>query len=321
MPFAFYLLPLLMPQHIPVLVREAIAFLDLSGGERIIDANLGLGGHAGVILDKIGRNGRLLGIDRDAQALAEAQRNLAAYHDQVTFVHNHFSQLSEIALSNNFAEVDGILFDLGLSSWQLATTGRGFSFQRDELLDMRMDQSRGLTAAELLHASTESELQRIFQDFGEEPFARPIAAAIARQEKISRINRTQELVKVILSAVPKKYHHGRIHPATRVFQALRIAVNDELNELKKVLPQALTVLKHKGRLVIISFHSLEDRIVKDFFKQESKDCICPPELPVCRCQHRARVTILTKKPVTPTAEELENNPRARSAKMRAVQKI
>lgn len=310
-----------MPQHIPVLMREAIAFLDLSGGERIIDANLGLGGHAAVILEKIGKHGQLLGIDRDAQVLAAAKQNLAAHIDQVTLVHNTFSQLSEIALSHNFSEVDGILFDLGLSSWQLEKEGRGFSFRRDEALDMRMDQSRGLTAAELLHASTEHDLQRIFQDFGEEPFARPIAAAIARREKAKRINRTGELVEVIMSAVPSKFHHGRIHPATRVFQALRIAVNDELNELKKVLPQALTVLKHKGRLVVISFHSLEDRIVKDFFKQESKDCVCSPELPVCRCNHRAALTILTKKPITPTEEELNNNPRARSAKLRAAQKI
>lgn len=310
-----------MPQHIPVLMREAIAFLNLSGGERIIDANLGLGGHAAVILEKIGKHGQLLGIDRDAQVLTTAKQNLAAHLDRVTLVHNTFSQLSEIALSHSFSEVDGILFDLGLSSWQLERENRGFSFRRDEALDMRMDQSQGLTAAELLHASTESDLHKIFRDFGEEPFARPIAAAIVRREKTSRISRTGELVEVILSAVPPKFRHGRIHPATRVFQALRIAVNDELNELKKVLPQALTVLKHKGRLVVISFHSLEDRIVKEFFKQESKDCICPPELPVCRCNHRATLTILTKKPITPTGEELNNNPRARSAKLRAAQKI
>lgn len=310
-----------MPQHIPVLAREAIAFLDLSGGERVIDANVGLGGHAQVILEKIGKHGQLLGIDRDAQVLAAAKQNLAAHLDHVTLVHNTFSQLSEIALAHNFSEVDGILFDLGLSSWQLEKENRGFSFQRDEALDMRMDQSQGLTAAELLHASTESDLQKIFQDLGEEPFARPIAAAIAQREKKERLNRTGELVEVIMSAVPDKFHHGRIHPATRVFQALRIAVNDELNELKKVLPQALTVLKHKGRLVVISFHSLEDRIVKGFFKQEAKDCICPAELPVCRCHHLAKLTILTKKPITPTTEELNNNPRARSAKLRAAQKI
>lgn len=310
-----------MPQHIPVLLREAIAFLDLSGGERIIDANLGQGGHARVILEKIGKNGKLLGIDRDAQVLNEAKKKLIAFKDQVTFVHNSFSQLSEIALSNNFSEVDGIIFDLGLSAWQLEKEGRGFSFQKDEPLDMRMDQGRGLTVAELLNVSTEDELQKIFQELGEEPFARSIATAIVRQQKISRINRTEELVKIIMSAVPKKFQHGRIHPATRVFQALRIAVNDELNELKKVLPQALTVLKHKGRLVVISFHSLEDRIVKDFFKQESRDCICPPELPVCRCHHRVRVTLLTKKPITPTEDEIVNNPRARSAKMRVIQKI
>lgn len=310
-----------MPQHIPVLMREAIAFLDLSGGERIIDANVGLGGHARVILEKIGKHGQLLGIDRDAQVLAAASQNLAAQKDRVTLVHDTFSHLSEIALSHNFSEVDGILFDLGLSSWQLEKEGRGFSFQKDEELDMRMDQSQGLTAAELLHASTERDLQRIFQDFGEEPFARQIAAAIAKREKEARINRTGDLVKIVLSTVPQKFHHGRIHPATRVFQALRIAVNDELNELSKVLPQALTVLKPRGRLVMISFHSLEDRLVKDFFKQESKDCICPPELPVCRCHHRARLVILTKKPITPTDEELNSNPRARSAKLRAAQKI
>ncbi len=309
-----------MSQHIPVLLREAIAFLDLTGGERIIDANVGLGGHAQVVLEKIGKHGQFLGIDRDAEALREARQNLSAYGEQVTLVHDTFSHLSEIALSHNFGDVDGILFDLGLSSWQLGSYKRGFSFQRDELLDMRMDQSRGLTAAELLHASTESELVRIFREFGEEPFARQIAGAIVFREKKERLNRTGELVEVIMSAVPKKFHHGRIHPATRVFQALRIAVNDELNELKKVLPQALTILRPKGRLVVISFHSLEDRIVKDFFKQESKDCICPPELPVCRCNHRARLTILTKKPITPTQEELSNNPRARSAKLRAVQK-
>jgi 16S rRNA (cytosine1402-N4)-methyltransferase len=274
-----------------------------------------------LILEKIGSTGRLLGIDQDESALRVARRNLISYQSQLILVHSQFSKLSEIALTHDFAEVDGIIFDLGLSSLQLAALGRGFSFQRDEPLDMRMDASRGLTAAELIHATTEEDLKKIFTEYGEEPFAAAIAREIVRRQKQRPILRTQDLVEVILRAVPSRFHRGRIHPATRAFQALRIAVNDELNELKKTLPQTWAVLKRGGRLVVISFHSLEDRIVKNFFKQEAKDCLCPPELPVCRCQHHAQLSIISKKPILPSASEISRNPRARSAKMRVAQKL
>ncbi len=313
--------------HVPVMVDETLEYLNLSArtslkpGMKIVDANLGEGGHTRRILEKIGPQGKVLGIDRDAAAIEKAKANLDQWSGQVTFVEDRFSNLSDIALANDFTEVDGVLFDLGLSSLQLEDSKRGFSFKGTESLDMRMGSSNGLTAAEILADSQEADLEKMFCDYGEERFARRIAREIVRGREETPIITTDDLTATILRAIPGRFQNRNIHPATKVYQALRIAVNDELGELEKALPQAITLLKKGGRLVVISFHSLEDRIAKQTFKHESKNCVCPPELPVCRCGHQAQLEILTKKPILPTEAEIKNNPRSRSAKLRSIKKI
>jgi len=307
--------------HVPVLAKEVISYLSLQPGSKVIDCNVGSGGHAKKILSKLGLSGRLLGIDRDASAIKVARKTLHDYAGQVTLVQDSFAHLSDIALAKDFTDVRGILFDLGLSSLQLDTPGRGFSWRRSEPLDMRMDITQGLTAAELIRDSSEEDLARIFQEYGEVTFAKRLAQAIVRERKQKHLNTTVDLAELVSSVAPGRERSNNRHPATKVFQALRIAVNDELNQLRNALPQALNLLRPGGRLVVISFHSLEDRIVKNFLRDESRDCICETELPVCRCRHRAQVEILTKKPVTPTADEVRINPRSRSAKLRAAAKI
>jgi 16S rRNA (cytosine1402-N4)-methyltransferase len=307
--------------HIPVLINEVISYLALQPGAKIIDCNIGAGGHAKKIIAKLGLSGRLLGIDRDAAALKSARDHLAAELPQVKLVNDSFQNLSDIALANDFTEVNGIIFDLGLSSMQLDSPGRGFSWRRDELLDMRMDKSQGLTAAELIASSSADDLVQIFSDYGEVRFSKSLAAKIVQSRETNPITTTGALEKIVLAVAPPNRNRSRLHPATQVFQALRIAVNDELNQLRKTLPQALNLLRPGGRLLVISFHSLEDRIVKNFFREESKDCICEVALPVCRCEHTATLKILTKKPVTPSVAEVRANPRARSAKLRVAEKI
>lgn len=307
--------------HIPVLVNEVISYLALQPGDKIIDCNVGAGGHAKKIIAKLGLSGRFLGIDRDAAALKIACDHLAPQLTRVKLVKDTFVNLSDVALANDFTEVDGILFDLGLSSMQLDSPGRGFSWRRDEPLDMRMDKSQGLTAAELIASSSEEDLVNIFSGYGEVRFAKSLANKIIAGRDKKPITTTGALEKIVWEVAPIRRGRSRIHPATQVFQALRIAVNDELKQLRKTLPQAVHLLRPGGRLLVISFHSLEDRIVKNFFRQESKDCICDPTLPVCRCQHQTTLKILTKKPVIPTASEIRANPRARSAKLRVAEKI
>lgn len=306
--------------HVPVMVNEVIEYLDLPVGAKVIDANLGTGGHTRAVLDKIGEAGQVLAIDRDADALKKAEQRLGDYQGQVIFVHDNFANMSEIAQNNGFEEVDGILFDLGLSSLQLDSQGRGFSWRVDEPLDMRMDQTEGLTAAELINNSSEAELADMFYQLGEERYSRQIAKAIVTRRQVKEIETTFQLAELVAKNVHHSNGRSRTHPAKKVFQALRIAVNNELSNLKKVLPQAVSLLKPGGRLAVISFHSLEDRIVKHFFKEESRDCQCPNELPICRCQHKATVKILTRKPLVPADEEVSGNPRSRSAKLRVIQK-
>ena len=267
------------------------------------------------ILEESSPAGRLLGIDADPAAIATTAERLAEYGPRATLVHASFAQLAEIASQYGFCPADGILLDLGLSSLQLASGERGFSFQIDGPLDMRFNPRQGRPASELVNGLSISELADLFHRYGEERRAQRIAKAIVAARPIRT---THQLAEVVVKTVGRR---GRIHPATRIFQALRIAVNDELLALSQVLPQAGGLLVPRGRLIVISYHSLEDRLVKQFYRQESQDCICPPEVPVCRCQHRATLEIVTRKPIVPSEQELEGNPRCRSARLRIAARL
>lgn len=304
-------------QHVPVLREAVLAYLQPRPGGTYIDATVGGGGHAEAILEASAPDGRLLGIDADPDALRRARQRLRRFGDRVVLVRGNFDRLAAIARRHGFVPADGILMDLGVSLDQLNDPRRGFSFQVEGPLDMRMDPSLPRTAADLVNTLTEEELARLIRTYGEEPNARRIARAIVRARPLRT---TRELAACVEAVVPRRPGQ-RLHPATRTFLALRIAVNDELGALERALPQALEILRPGGRLVVISFHSLEDRIVKQFFQREAKDCICPPRAPICVCGHKARVRILTRKPVTPSPEEVAMNPRSRSAKLRAVEKL
>jgi len=302
--------------HIPVLFQAVLDGLQVRPGGRYVDATVGGGGHAAGILETSSPDGRLLGLDRDPMALKAAGMQLASFGERVALVHSSFSHLAEVVHTRRFVPVDGVLFDLGLSSLQLADPGRGFAFMVDGPLDMRFDpQSEGATAADLVNGLSAEELAALLFRYGEERRSRRIAEAIVEARPL---HTTAELVAVVEQVVKQR---GRIHPATRTFQALRIAVNDELAALESALPQAVEILTPGGRLAVIAFHSLEDRIVKRFFRRESRDCICPPEAPACTCDHRATLRAISRKPVRPMAEEIAANPRARSARLRIAERI
>jgi 16S rRNA (cytosine1402-N4)-methyltransferase len=301
--------------HIPVLYQSVLTLLQVRPGGVYIDGTVGGGGHALRVLERSAPDGRLLGLDRDLSALEATRRRLASFGDRVVLRHGSFAHLA--ALSEGFAPADGVLLDLGLSSLQLADPERGFSFTHDGPLDMRFDPTADdPTAADLVNGLPVKELADTLYRFGEEPQARRIAAAIVAARPLRS---TRQLAEVVTSAVGKR--RGHIHPATRVFQALRVAVNDELSAIEAALPQTLEVLRPSWRLLVISFHSLEDRIVKRYLRREARDCICPPEVPVCQCGHRARLRVLTRKPVRPTPEEVSANPRSRSARLRVAERI
>lgn len=300
---------MLIPLHAPVLLNEVLIALQPYSGGVYIDGTVGAGGHAAAILRQAQPEGRLFGLDQDPMALALARQQLAPFGTQVTLIHANFEQLGRLALP----QVDGILLDIGVSSMQLDQNERGFSFQTDGPLDMRMNTTTGETAADLVNTLPEDELANLIYQYGEEPRSRRIAKAIVQARPIER---TLPLAQLIAKVKPG---YSRIHPATQTFQALRIAVNDELGVLARVLPQAIALLKPGGRLAVITFHSLEDRIVKQFFKQESTDCLCPTEQPFCTCQHHATLRLITKKPITAAESEIAVNPRARSAKLRVAE--
>lgn len=308
--------------HRPVLYEAVLKGLAPRPNGCYVDATVGAGGHAEGILAASGPRGRLLGIDADPQAVALARERLALFAcagtsaggDRATLVQGNFSQLASIASAQGFAEVDGILFDLGLSSMQLAAPERGFSFQQDGPLDMRFDPSTSTTAADLINGLEERKLAEILRRYGQERQARRVARAVVSARPLCSTAQLAALVEKVIG------RRERIHPATRTFQALRIAVNDELSALNKALPQALDLLETGGRLAVISFHSLEDRIVKQFFEREARDCICPPDVPLCVCGHRARLSIITRHPIRPSEEEVAANPRSRSARLRIVSK-
>lgn len=287
--------------HISVLAKETLELLDPKPGENFIDATVGEGGHAFSILQKISPNGRLLGIDLDEKAIEDVGKR----SEEIILAVGNFADVKRIADEKGFGPVSGILADLGVSSNELESRGKGFSFLKDEPLDMRLG-SEGRTAAEIINSLSAEELKEVFEKFGEERFAFRIAQEIVRQRKIRPVVTTFQLVEVVKKATPGFYHHRRIHPATLTFQALRIAVNDELNNLVSFLAQALDILIPGGRLAVISFHSLEDRIVKSFFRENQRNNL---------------LSILTKKPVRPDQEELAANPRSRSARLRAGVKI
>lgn len=303
------------PTHIPVLYQEVLRGLQVKPGGRYIDGTLGGGGHAVGILQKSSPTGRLLGIDADPEAITVSAERLAEYGPRVTLVNANFAQLAEIASQHGFRTADGILLDLGLSSLQLASGERGFSFQLEGPLDMRFNPHQGEPASELVNGLSTLDLADILHRYGEERRARRIAQAIVAARPV---HTTRQLAEVVARAVGRR---GKIHPVTRTFQALRIAVNDELSALSHALPQAVDLLAPQGRLVVISYHSLEDRLVKRFYRQESQDCICPPEIPVCRCGHQPTLEILTRKPITPSELELGANPRCRSARLRIAARL
>lgn len=301
--------------HQPVLYHEIIHALQPKSPGRYVDCTVGAGGHARGILEACKPAGRLLGLDVDPQALALARESLAPYGQRLRLVQASYVSLRAALGEAGWEAVDGILLDLGLSSIQLDAPERGFSFQHDGPLDMRFDPTRGATAAELVNTLPEAELADLLYRYGEERAARRIAQAIVRARPLQT---TRGLATVIASLLPRR---GRVHPATRTFQALRIAVNDELHAVEQVLPQALAALRRGGRLAVIAFHSLEDRLVKEFMRRESRDCLCPPQQPVCTCGHEAALREITRKPITPGSEEIAANPRARSAKLRLAEKL
>ena len=306
--------------HISVLLHECIDNLNIRPDGIYLDGTLGMGGHSFEIASRL-KEGRLIGIDRDETAIERAGRRLAPFGEKVTLVHGNFSDAAAILESLGIAGVDGMLFDLGVSSPQLDEAERGFSYMLDAPLDMRMDGSAALTAGEIVNTWEEARLNRILWDYGEERYARRITAAILKRRADRPIETTQELVDVIRSAMPAAALREKQHPAKRTFQAIRIAVNDELGAIAAMMDSAPDRLNRGGRLCVISFHSLEDRIVKSGIQAREHGCTCPREAPVCTCGFKQTLRSVTRKPILPSAEELEYNPRARSAKLRVAERV
>ncbi|HYU64160.1 MAG TPA: 16S rRNA (cytosine(1402)-N(4))-methyltransferase RsmH [Verrucomicrobiae bacterium] len=307
-----------MSPHVPALSQEVIELLQPRAGAVAIDCTVGQAGHARQILDRITPGGRLLGIDRDPAAVEAARATLAPFGPAAVVVHGRFSELGAIASDRGFAPADLILFDFGLSSTQVDAPARGFSFRAEGPLDMRMDPNSKLTAATIVNEYDAAEIERILRQYGEERWGRRIAQFIVARRPLRT---TRDLAQAVEAAIPRRAWPRDIHVATRTFQGLRIAVNDELDEVEQGIRAALSTLKPGGRMATISFHSLEDRLVKSFFNVESKDCICPPQQPVCTCGHRASLRIVTRHPVRSSEQEVAANPRARSARLRVAEKL
>jgi 16S rRNA (cytosine1402-N4)-methyltransferase len=317
------MLPNVLPRsaadHVPVLAEEVRELLSVRPGETVVDATFGAGGHARLLAEDLGGSGKLVAIDRDPTAKSYFDRFKAGAGVDVRFLRGDFS-LVLAQLAANDVRADAILLDVGVSSMQIDRPERGFSYATDAPLDMRMDPTSAPTAAEILNTWDERELADVFRRYGEERYARQIARAVVRHRAERAFERTGELVETIKSAIPTPARFGEGHPAKRVFQALRIAVNDELGALEAALPPALAMLRPGGRLAVISFHSLEDRIVKRFFQERARGCTCPPDFPVCICGKQPELRILTAKPVRPSSREIDVNPRAASARLRGAVK-
>ena len=307
-------------EHKPVLLEETIEYLNCKKDGIYIDGTLGRGGHTEVILEKLQGTGMLIGIDRDIEAINKVKERYGNLENLFLF-HDNYVNIPAIMEKMGIKEVDGMLFDLGVSSPQFDNPERGFSYHYDAPLDMRMDQEQKLTAADLVNGYSQEELTRIIRDYGEEKWASRIAEFIVNYRKRKPIESTLELVEIIKAAIPAAARRTGGHPARRTFQALRIATNDELNQLEEMLDRVSGYLRKGGRICVISFHSLEDRIVKNKFRELAWKCTCPPDFPVCVCGQKAELKIITRKPVTASEEELGDNPRARSAKLRVAEKI
>ncbi|MEE1169675.1 MAG: 16S rRNA (cytosine(1402)-N(4))-methyltransferase RsmH [Anaerovoracaceae bacterium] len=306
--------------HAPVMPDECISNLDIKEDGIYVDGTIGGGGHSSLICSRLSEKGTLIGIDRDMDALDASRKRLSEFKCTKHFVQSNYSGIKRVLEELGISGIDGALLDLGVSSFQLDNPERGFSYMNDAPLDMRMDQNSGFTAGDVVNTYSEKELAKIIRDYGEERWATRIAAFVVRARKEKNIETTGELVQIIKNAIPASARRDGPHPAKRTFQAIRIEVNDELGQLKRAVTDFIDVLAPGGRLAIITFHSLEDRIVKEAFNKRANPCTCPPELPVCVCGKVADVKKITKKPVTPGDEETETNPRSRSAKLRVLEK-
>ena len=307
-------------KHTPVLLEEVIDGLKIKEDGIYVDGTLGGAGHSKKIVKRL-TDGKLIGIDQDLNALKKAREVLKDEIDKTVLVHENYVNIDKILSDLNIGKVDGILLDIGVSSHQLDEEGRGFSYHNDAPLDMRMDKTKDFTAWDVVNKYSEGDLERIIWDYGEERWAKRIAEFIVRSRKIEPIDTTLELVDVIKKAIPKRVRMEGGHPARQTFQAIRIEVNGELDVLKEAIPIMCRSLKKGGRLCIITFHSLEDRIVKNTFKELYKACICPPDFPICVCNKEREIKIITRKPITPTKNEIDRNPRSRSSKLRIAERI
>jgi 16S rRNA (cytosine1402-N4)-methyltransferase len=307
-----------LPVHVPVLLDEVIAGLQARPGGCFVDCTTGLGGHAAALLERISPSGRLLGIDADPEAIKISQDRLSDHGEAVVLVNDNFVNLEAICERYHFHPVDGILFDLGISSLQLDTAERGFSFQLDAPLDMRFNPEQGLTASDIVNRFSEQELAKLIERYGEEHHSRRIARHIVQNRPIAT---TAELAQLVEQASGTPTRRGKIHPATRTFMALRIAVNSELQNLELALKQTPNLLRPGGRLTVISYHSLEDRIVKQFMRYAASSCVCPPGTVVCRCGHVPTLKLISRKVIKPTSLETESNPRSRSARLRIAERL
>lgn len=307
--------------HKPVLLREVLYYLSLKQGDLVFDGTLGGAGHSLAIIKVIAPTGKIIGVDLYSKALSTAARKLKGYKENVILKKDNFSNIKAILWKEGIRKVDKILLDLGLSSFQIERSKKGFSYMRKEKLDMRFSNEEGLSAFKVINEYPESELLRIFFEYGQERWSKNIVKNILKEREVEKISDTGRLVDIIKNSIPGKYKYKGGHPAKRIFQAIRIEVNKELDNLKKGIMDGFDVLKKGGRMAIISYHSLEDRIVKDKFLTFSGQCTCPPDFPVCRCGAKKEAIILTKKPVRATEKEVRKNPRSKSAKLRAIKKI
>lgn len=306
-------------KHIPVMFNEVMEALNIKSNGIYIDGTVGGGGHSSGICERLGEGGTLIAVDRDEEALKAAKQRLESYKCNKRFIHSNYSRTEEIF--KNISSCDGILLDLGVSSFQLDNADRGFSYMQDARLDMRMDEDEALSAYDVVNGYGEDELKNIIKDYGEERWASRIAEFIVRYRNKKNIDSTGELVQIIKSAIPAGARRNGPHPAKRTFQAIRIEVNGELDHLRKAVTDFPNYLNSGGRMAVITFHSLEDRIVKESFNKRLNPCTCPPELPFCVCGKKADIRKITKKPIVANKREMESNPRSRSAKLRVIEKL
>ncbi len=306
--------------HIPVLYEETLDALNLKNGQTVVDGTMGGGGHSQGILERILPGGRLIGIDKDTAAIERCKKRLESFEDNILFVHDDFKHIEEILKENGIGKIDGAVLDLGVSSYQLDEGERGFSYQQEAPLDMRMNRHSALCAKTVVNEYSQNELTRILREYGEEKWAARIAKFIVDARSQKEIETTEELTQLIKNAIPAAARREGPHPAKRSFQAIRIEVNSELSDLGKALESYVQALKSGARLAVITFHSLEDRIVKQTFKKLFDPCECPKDFPICVCGKTSQVKLVTRKPIIPGEQELEDNPRARSAKLRVVEK-